>query len=41
MCGRKTRFATREAAIKCQPTQRAYRCPVCFRWHLTTKGARR
>lgn len=44
-CGRKMRYPTKSAALmrasKCQrrgaPALRAYRCPYCGGWHLTSK----
>ena len=43
MCGDKKRYETRKAALFFAGTDglRAYRCPVCAGWHLTSKAVRR
>ena len=40
MCGRKTRYPSRERAMNAGLTKygmvmRAYRCPICLGWHIT------
>lgn len=37
MCRRKARYETKEQAIRRNSKQRAYCCPYCGNWHLTTR----
>lgn len=43
MCGRKQRYSTELAATtaglrKYGKVMRAYRCPICHGWHMTSQG---
>jgi hypothetical protein len=38
MCRDKRRFESENEAVQAQPTQRAYLCPLCSGYHLTTKA---
>ena len=37
MCRWKRKFSTAEQATDAYPEQRAYYCPFCGFWHLTSK----
>ncbi len=44
MCTRKRRYASQAAALEAvallglERVRSAYRCPICGRWHLTSKS---
>ena len=35
-CSRKRSFSSKDEALLCQPSQRAYLCPDFRRWHLAS-----